>query len=110
MKKAFALATLALGTTLSLTGVAHAEPNGDPAKYADFTAEFVPANTPAALEAVKQGKHLVMSPYGTNRTIACRGNNADVPIYECMQEDDLGWISLRLVEVPGVGPTWTYLP
>ncbi|MEV0297984.1 hypothetical protein [Nocardia sp. NPDC050710] len=110
MKKALTLATVALGSALALTGVAHAEPNGDPAKYADFTADFVPANDPSALSAKAQGKNLIMSPYGVNRTIACRGNGADVPVYDCMQEDDLGWITLRIIDVPGVGPTWTYLP
>ncbi|MBH0778320.1 hypothetical protein [Nocardia bovistercoris] len=110
MKKAFTLAAIALGSTFALTGVAHAEPNGDPAKYADFTATFVSGLDPSALNAKAQGKNVIVSPYGVNHTIACRGNGADVPIYACMQEDDLGWITLQLVDVPGIGPAWTYFP
>ncbi|MET8654676.1 MULTISPECIES: hypothetical protein [Nocardia] len=110
MKKALTLVAVALGSTLALAGAAHAEPNGDPAKYADFTANFVSALDPGALNAKDQGKYVIMSPYGTSHTIACRGNGADVPIYDCMQEDDLGWITLRLTDFPGIGPTWTYFP
>ncbi|MFI9510670.1 hypothetical protein [Nocardia sp. NPDC052566] len=108
-KKVLALVTLAVGATLSMTGVAHAEPNTDPAKYADFTADFVPANTPDALNAKASGKNLIMSPYGTSRTIACKGNGTTVDLYDCMQEDDLGWITLRKTDTP-IGPTWLYLP
>ncbi|WP_239476814.1 hypothetical protein [Nocardia arizonensis] len=110
MKKALTIAAIVLGSTFALTGVAHAEPNGDPAKFADWTSTFVPATDPGAVNAKAEGKNVIMSPYGVGRTIACRGNGADVPIYDCMQEDDLGWISLRVIDVPGVGPTWTYLP
>ena len=110
MKKMFTLAAIALGAGVALAGGAHAEPNGDPHKFADFTANFIAATDPGALNAKDQGKYVIMSPYGTNHTIACRGNGADVPIYDCMQEDDLGWISLRVLDVPGIGPTWTYLP
>lgn len=49
-----------------------------------------------------------MSPYGVTRTIACRGTSA-ADVYDCMQEDALGWISLRKTDTP-VGPTWLYLP
>ncbi|MFC9438866.1 hypothetical protein [Nocardia sp. NPDC057030] len=108
-KKVLTLAAVALGAALCLPAVANAEPNGDPAKYADFTADFMPANTPDAMGAAAAGKNLIMSPYGTSRTIACRGTSA-ADVYDCMQEDDLGWITLRKMDVPGVGPTWTYLP
>ena len=108
-KKVLTTAAIAIGATLSLTGIANAEPNGDPAKYADFTADFMPANTPEALNAAAVGKNLIMSPYGVGRTIACRGTNA-ADVYDCMQEDDLGWITLRKIDVPGLGATWTYFP
>ncbi|WP_406233703.1 hypothetical protein [Nocardia sp. NBC_01009] len=49
LKKAVTLTTIAVGAALAMSGAAHAEPNGDPAKYADFTADFLPANTPEAL-------------------------------------------------------------
>ncbi|MFI7668661.1 hypothetical protein [Nocardia sp. NPDC049526] len=109
LKKALTLTAIALGATAALTGAAHAEPNGDPAKYADFTADFLPANTPEAINAQANGKNLIMSPYGVTRTIACRGTSA-ADVYECMQEDDLGWITLHKQDVPGLGPTWVYLP
>ncbi|MGW4846068.1 hypothetical protein [Nocardia brasiliensis] len=107
-KKVLTMAAVAAGATLCLTGVANAEPNGDPAKYFDVTANFVPANTPEALGAAAAGKSVIMSPYGTARTIACRGTST-ADIYDCLQEDDFGWITLSKVDVPGVGPTWTYL-
>lgn len=110
MKKAFTLAAIALGSTFALSGVAHAEPNGDPARFAEWTTTFVSATDPGAINAKAEGKNVIMSPYGTAHTIACRGNGAEVPIYDCMQQDDLGWISLRLVDLPAVGPTWTYFP
>ncbi|WP_227997251.1 hypothetical protein [Nocardia australiensis] len=108
LKKTVTLTTIAVGATLALSGAAHAEPNGDPAKYFDVTADFLPANTPEAIDAAKNGKNLIMSPYGITRTIACRGTNA-ADVYDCMQEDDLGWITLRKTDTP-VGPTWLYLP
>ncbi|MFC9896726.1 hypothetical protein ACFVMC_23840 [Nocardia sp. NPDC127579] len=109
MKKALVIAALSLGTIVPLTGAAHAEPNGDPAAYADFTAEFVPVTSQAAFDAAKDGKHVIMSPHGTNRTIACRGNNADVAIYDCKQDDGWGWINLKTMDLPGVGKVWTTL-
>ncbi|MEU2255506.1 hypothetical protein [Nocardia xishanensis] len=110
MKKALTLATLVIGATMAMAGGAHAEPDADPTKFSDFTATFVPATDPSAVNAAKEGKNVVMSPYGTSHTIACRGNGTTVPIYDCMQEDDLGWITLRKTDVPAIGPTWVYLP
>ena len=109
LKKALTLTTIALGATAALTGAAHAEPNGDPAKYFDVTADFLPANTPEALNAQANGKNLIMSPYGVTHTIACRGTSA-ADVYDCMQEDDLGWITLHKQDIPTIGPTWVYLP
>lgn len=109
LKKALTLTTIALGATVALTGAAHAEPNGDPAKYFDVTADFLPANTPEAFNAQANGKNLIMSPYGITRTIACRGTSA-ADVYDCMQEDDLGWITLHKQDIPTIGPTWVYLP
>jgi hypothetical protein len=108
LKKALTLTAIAIGAALTMTGVAHAEPNGDPAKYADFTADFVPADTQQALNAAKEGKNLIMSPYGVTHTIACRGTSA-ADVYDCMQEDALGWITLNKTDTP-IGPTWLYLP
>ncbi|WP_067861651.1 hypothetical protein [Nocardia shimofusensis] len=110
MRKALIVASLAAGTVLAAAGGAHAEPAADPTRYSDVTATFVDALDPAALEAKAQGKNLIMSPYGVSRTIACRGDGAAVPYYDCQQEDDLGWITLRLTDLPGLGPTWYYLP
>ncbi|MFF0545645.1 hypothetical protein ACWEVD_24810 [Nocardia thailandica] len=108
-KKALSLATIVIGATLSMSGLANAEPNGDPAKYADFTHLFVNYNDPAALDAAKNGKFLIVSPQGTSTTIACRGNGADVPIYDCMQEDAYGWFNLKKINTP-LGEAWSSLP
>ncbi|MBF6071089.1 hypothetical protein IU488_19085 [Nocardia farcinica] len=110
MKKALTVASLLIGAALAGTGLAHAEPAADPTQFSDVTATFVAATDPAALTAKADGKNVVMSPYGVSRTIACRGNGTTVPLYDCMQEDDLGWITLRRTDVPGIGPTWIYLP
>ncbi|WP_406266893.1 hypothetical protein OH799_21275 [Nocardia sp. NBC_00881] len=107
-KKVLTMATVAIGAALAPTGVAHAEPNGDPARFADFTAEFVAATDPAAINAKAAGKLLIASPYGTSHTIACRGTDT-ADIYDCMQEDDLGWITLQKTETP-LGTTWIYFP
>lgn len=110
MRKALTVVTLAAGAVLAATGGAHAEPAADPTQYSDVTATFVDALGPDALEAKAQGKNTILSPYGVSRTIACRGDGAAVPYYDCQQEDDLGWIVLRLTDLPGVGPTWYYMP
>ncbi|MDO3650045.1 hypothetical protein [Nocardia mangyaensis] len=107
-KKALSVATLVLGATLTMTGLANAEPNGDPAKYADFTSSFVNYNDPAALGAAENGKYIIISPQGTATTIACRGNGADVEIYDCMQEDEFGWYPLRKIDTP-LGAAWSSL-
>ncbi|MFC4126022.1 hypothetical protein [Nocardia rhizosphaerae] len=104
--KALCLSLLAIGATLSLAGPATAEPDGDPAKYADFTDMFVNYTDPAALTAATDGKYIIVSPQGTSTTIACRGNGADVPIYDCMQEDPYGWVPLRKVDTP-LGVAWS---
>ncbi|MFF2085059.1 hypothetical protein ACFVVM_14890 [Nocardia sp. NPDC058176] len=105
-KKALSVATLVLGATLTMTGLANAEPNGDPAKYADFTASFVDYTDPAALDAAANGKYIIVSTKGTTTTIACRGNGADVEIYDCMQEDEFGWFPLRKIDTP-IGAAWS---
>ncbi|MEV0687587.1 hypothetical protein AB0I35_27350 [Nocardia sp. NPDC050378] len=105
-KKALYLATLALGATLTTTGLAHAEPNGDPAAYADFTSSFVSYTDPAAIDAAKNGKYIIASTQGTSTTIACRGNGADVEIYDCMQEDAYGWVPLKKMDTP-LGVVWS---
>ncbi|MGS2807039.1 hypothetical protein [Nocardia sp. MW-W600-9] len=105
-KKALSLATLVIGATLSMTGLANAEPNGDPAKYADFTSSFVNYNSPEALTAAQDGKYIIVSPQGTSTTIACRGTGTDVAIYDCMQEDPWGWVPLRKIDTP-LGAAWS---
>lgn len=105
-KKALSLAALVFGATLTMTGLANAEPNGDPAKFADFTADFVDYNDPAALTAAADGKYILISAQGTASTVACRGNGADVAIYDCMQEDEFGWYPLRKIDTP-LGPAWS---
>ncbi|MFC6013656.1 hypothetical protein [Nocardia lasii] len=105
-KKALCAATLMIGATVALTGQAAAEPNGDPAKYADFTTSFVNYTDPAALNAATDGKYIIISPQGTSSTIACRGNGTDVEIYDCQQEDAFGWYPLRKIDTP-LGPAWS---
>ncbi|WP_278261558.1 hypothetical protein [Nocardia sp. AG03] len=106
--KALTLATLLIGAGLSMTGIASAEPNGDPAAYADFTSSFVNYLDPAAVNAAADGKYIIVSAQGTSTTIACRGNGADVPIYDCMQEDAFGWLPLKKIDTP-IGEAWSAL-
>lgn len=106
---ALAAATLGAGACLALAGPAAADET-DPAEFADHTATFVSGTDPAALQAQAEGKNVIVSPYGTANTIACRGNGTTVPLYDCMQEDDLGWITLQKVDLPAIGPAWVYLP
>ncbi|MBF6365082.1 hypothetical protein IU433_07400 [Nocardia puris] len=109
MRKVFTLATAVLGAGLAVAGTAQADP-ADPTQFSDVTATFVSGLDPAALNAARDGKNVIVSPYGTTRTIACRGNGAEVPLYDCMQEDDLGWITLQKNDLPGIGPAWVYIP
>ncbi|HLS76521.1 MAG TPA: hypothetical protein VK083_07005 [Nocardia sp.] len=110
MRKVLTITAIAAGAALAAAGAAHAEPAADPDQYSDVTAAFVDGLGPGALEAGNEGKQLIVSPYGTSRTIACRGDGDTVAYYDCKQEDDLGWIDLRPTEVPGLGPAWVYLP
>ena len=109
MRKTFTTAVLAAGATLALAPAAHAD-DVDPAKFAERTVEFVNYADPAVLNAAAEGKQVIVSPYGTAHTIACRGNGTSVPLYDCMQQDDLGWITLRRMDLPGIGPAWVYVP
>ncbi|MFD4353854.1 hypothetical protein ACFWPK_04570 [Nocardia sp. NPDC058519] len=107
-KKAIYAATLAIGATLSMTGLANAEPNGDPAAYADFTADFVNYSDPAAIDAAKNGKYIIISTKGTSSPIGCRGNGTDVPIYDCKQFDGVEVVALKKIETP-LGTAWSVL-
>ncbi|QLY32257.1 hypothetical protein [Nocardia huaxiensis] len=107
IKKTFAVAAVAAGAVLALAPLAGADP-ADPAKFSDVTAQFVPYNDLNVLQAKDQGKLIIVSPYGTGRTIACRGNGADVAYYDCMQNDSLGWIKLNQTELPALGKAWVY--
>ncbi|RJO76562.1 hypothetical protein D5S18_09735 [Nocardia panacis] len=106
-KKVLTLATLAVGAALTAPGLAHAEP-ADTTKFSDRTAEFVNFSDPAAINAQAQGKQLIVSPYGTRNTIACRGDGAAVPLYDCMQEDAFGWITLNKQDTP-LGTAWVHI-
>ncbi|MGW4247436.1 hypothetical protein [Nocardia sp. NPDC004722] len=107
IKKSLAVAALAAGAVISIAPQAFAD-TPDPAAFSDRTADFVPYNDPAVLSAKDAGKLVIVSPYGTSHTIACRGNGADVPWYGCMQQDNpgLGWIILQQQELPGLGTAW----
>ncbi|WP_040792751.1 hypothetical protein [Nocardia paucivorans] len=99
------------GATLSALPTAAADPeaSADPTRFFDRTDEFVPADSPEAGAARAAGRHLIMSPHGTDRKIVCRGNGTTVPLYDCMQEDLLGWTILRRTETP-LGEVWLHLP
>ncbi|NUS95036.1 MAG: hypothetical protein HOQ36_21935 [Nocardia sp.] len=86
-----------------------AEPAVDPHQFSDRTAEFVPLGDPNALAARDAGRHLVLSPHGTRRSIVCRGDGAAMPFYDCAQEDGLGWAPLHRSDTP-VGEVWIYFP
>ncbi|MEC3951508.1 hypothetical protein VMT65_00535 [Nocardia sp. CDC153] len=107
IKKTLAVAALAAGAVVSIAPQAFAD-NADPNAYSDQTANFVVYNDPAVLGAKDAGKQIIVSPYGTSHTIACKGNGVDVPLYACMQQDNpgLGWIILQQQDLPGLGPAW----
>ncbi|MEV6767831.1 hypothetical protein AB0N05_04285 [Nocardia sp. NPDC051030] len=108
IKKTLTVAALAVGAVLTLAPHALADAS-DPAKFSDRTADFVNyTDFNSALAAKDSGKLIIVSPYGTSRTIACRGNGADVAWYDCKQQDDLGWINLQQQELPVVGTAWVY--
>ncbi|WP_225731615.1 MULTISPECIES: hypothetical protein [unclassified Nocardia] len=106
--KAITFATIAVGAALTVTGVAHADDAPDPTQYSDHTADFVNSTDPAALNAKADGKQLIVSPYGTRSTIACRGDG--VALYDCKQADPygFGWIVLDKQETP-LGTAWVHI-
>ncbi|MCU1646060.1 MAG: hypothetical protein JWN03_6335 [Nocardia sp.] len=108
IKKSLTVAALAAGVVLTLAPHAGAD-SVDPTKYADVTANFVSYTDPAALNAKANGKLLIMTPYGVNNTIACRGNGLDVAWYDCQQQDAYGWIVLKQLDTP-LGTAWAELP
>ncbi|WP_067815794.1 hypothetical protein [Nocardia inohanensis] len=108
IKKTLTVAALVAGAAVALAPIAGAD-SVDPTKFSDRTADFVPYNDPAALNAKANGKLLIVSPSGVNGTIACRGNGVDVAWYDCMQEDAYGWVSLKEIDTP-LGKAWTTLP
>lgn len=107
IKKSLTVAALAAGAVLSLAPYAGAD-NVDPAKFSDRTADFIPYNDLGVLNAKENGKLIIVSPYGTSQTIACRGNGQDVAWYDCKQQDALGWINLQEQDLPGLGKAWVY--
>lgn len=104
----FTVVLVAAGLTAVAAG-AHAQPAADPHQFSDHTAEFIPLGAPNALAARDTGKQLVLSPHGTRRSIVCRGNGTTVPLYDCSQEDGLGWAPLHRNDTP-VGEVWIYFP
>ncbi|MEV3965649.1 hypothetical protein AB0M34_33045 [Nocardia sp. NPDC050193] len=93
---------------VAAAGSADALP-ADPQQFTDRTGEFVPLGDPNALAARDAGRHLVLSPHGTRRSIVCRGDGAAVPFSECAQEDGLGWAPLHRSDTP-MGEVWVYFP
>ncbi|MFI6868012.1 hypothetical protein [Nocardia sp. NPDC050406] len=105
IKKTIVAVALAAGAALALAPNAGADI--DPTQWNDQTANFVPYNDPAALDAAKNGKLLIISPHGTSRTIACKGDIA-TGLYECAQDDDFGGIWLKPMDTP-LGKAWSSL-
>ncbi|RMI30848.1 LSm family protein [Nocardia stercoris] len=113
-------AVLASGSALVAMPAAHADdaPAADPTQYSDVTAKFVDfrdaevtnemttAVTSLKLQ-VQQAHPIIVSPYGTTKIIACRGNGADVAYYDCQQHDDFGWFPLHTVNYPVLGTIYT---
>jgi hypothetical protein len=112
MRKFLATAMLAAGAVLAIAPAAHADDEADPTRFSDQTANFVNYQDPIAVQgqATANGKQIILSPYGVTHTIACRGNGTTVPLYDCKQQDDLGWIDLQLQNLPQLGLTWVYIP
>ncbi|BCK58823.1 hypothetical protein [Nocardia wallacei] len=105
-----ATAFLTVGAALALAPVAHGEDAPfDPYDYNVQTDKFVTFTDPAALTAQQNGKQVVVTPYGTSRTIACRGNGADIPLYDCLQHDDFGWQPLSRMDLPQIGTAWVHI-
>ncbi|MET8799751.1 hypothetical protein ABZV91_25570 [Nocardia sp. NPDC004568] len=107
-------ATMSALTVLGVAGAAAAggagaEPAADPHQFTDRTAEFIPLGDPNSSAARDAGRHLVLSPHGTGRSIVCRGDGAAVPFYDCAQEDGLGWAPLHRSDTP-MGEVWVYFP
>lgn len=112
IRRVLATGVFAASAAVAVAPMAHAD--ADPSKFSERTADFVNYTDPAAFtgQAAQSGKQIIVSPYGVSagHTIACRGNGTTVPLYDCMQQDDLGWITLQKQELPVVGTTWIYLP
>ncbi|WP_228823673.1 hypothetical protein [Nocardia blacklockiae] len=104
-----ATAALTVGAALALAPVAQADDAFDPYDYNVQTENFVNYTDPAALSAQQNGKQVIVSPYGTSHTIACRGNGADIPFYDCLQHDDFGWQPLSKTDVPQIGTAWVHI-
>ncbi|MFI5714429.1 hypothetical protein [Nocardia sp. NPDC051750] len=98
-----------MAVTAAAAGGAIAEPAADPHQFSDHTTEFIPLGAPNALAARDSGKQLVLSPHGTRRSIVCRGNGITVALYDCSQEDGLGWAPLHRTDTP-FGNVWVYFP
>ncbi|WP_328388825.1 hypothetical protein [Nocardia sp. NBC_00416] len=108
-RPAVSAALIGIGLSGAVTaGAVSAEPAADPNQFSDRTAEFVPLGHPDALAARDAGKHLVLSPHGTGRSIVCRGDTRTAP-YDCAQEDGLGWAPLHRTDTP-MGDVWIYFP
>lgn len=103
IKKTIVAVALAAGAALALAPNAGADI--DPTQFNDHTADFVPYNDPAALDAQKNGKLLIISPYGTSHAIACKGDLAS-GLYDCAQDDEFGGIWLKPMDTP-LGKAWT---
>ncbi|WP_067876903.1 hypothetical protein [Nocardia vermiculata] len=112
IRRVLAAGAFAASAAIAAAPLAHAD--ADPSKFSERTADFVNYTDPVAYtgQAAASGKQVVLSPYGVapGHTIACRGNGTTVPLYDCMQQDDLGWITLQKYEIPVVGTTWVYMP
>ncbi|MBB5914388.1 hypothetical protein BJY24_003255 [Nocardia transvalensis] len=105
-----ATAVLTAGAVLALAPGAFGDDAAiDPTDYNVQTDKFVNYTDPAALQAQQNGKQVIVSPYGTSRTIACKGNGADIPFYDCLQHDDFGWQTLQKQDVPQIGTAWVHI-
>ena len=82
------LATVALtvGAVSVATGVASAD-DYDFYQVQDRTDYFVAPLDPGAIIGDRSGYPIILSPYGTTRTIECRGDGHYVQVHECVQFD-----------------------
>ncbi|MBO0852523.1 MAG: hypothetical protein J2P18_01990 [Nocardia sp.] len=108
IRKTLVAGALAAGAAVAVMPAANADPVTDPAHYSLHNGDFVVyTDFPAALQAQKNGKQVIVTPYGTSKPIACHDNTA--PLDDCWQRDDFGWYRLQKQQYPQIGTVWVHL-